>query len=191
MEVDIGTICEHKVDLTTPKTLNRLKEGATRHFGMGAFRIKAASTPIQHGRDYKPGGVLGVAIGPVAGRMIHSYHDEIGRWVSFTFRRRETDPLTVICTYQVIDVNPKSDNVGPETYATQLHAHYNTEGRENPEKLRHHHSMDLVQFVKERQSKGEVAAILGDFNEVLGENLSGMTIYIYIIEIANGLSPAV
>jgi hypothetical protein len=107
--------------------------------------------------------------------MIHSYHDEIGRWVSLTFRRKEEDPLTIICTYQVIDVNPKSDNVGPATYATQLYACYSNDGRRNPENLRYHHSKDLIQFVKERQANGEAVVIIGDLNEVIGEDLSGMT----------------
>ncbi len=92
-----------------------------------------------------------------------------------TLRRRENRPLTIICTYQVVDVDPRSTNVGPTTYAAQLHAHYRFEGRHRPEKLRHHHSNDLVNFIKERQNCGEAVLVFGDLNEVLGQDQTGMT----------------
>jgi hypothetical protein len=81
MEVDIGVICETKLDMTTHGTNAGLKEGATRHFGMGAFRMIAASTPIKHERHYKPGGVLGMVVGPIAGRILNTHKDEVGRWI--------------------------------------------------------------------------------------------------------------
>ena len=174
MGVDIGLICEHKLDLTTPSTINRLKEGATQHFGTGSFRIKATSTPVEHGRTYKPGGVLGMTIGPISGRIMKSHQDEAGRWVAMTLRRREENPLTIICTYQVVDVDPRSTTVGPTTYATQLHAHYRLEGRHHPENLRCHHANDLVNFVKQCQLEGDAVLLVGDLNEVLGLNQAGM-----------------
>ena len=175
MEVDIGMICEHKLDLTTPNTTSRLREGANRHFGKGNFRMKAISTPVEHGRAYKPGGTLGMTIGQISGRLMKCYHDEAGRWVAMTLRRREENPMTVICTYQVVDVDPRSATVGPTTYATQLHAQYRLEARQHPENLRYHHSNDLVAFVKDRQLEGETVVVVGDLNEVLGENPRGMT----------------
>lgn len=174
MEVDIGLICEHKLDTTQWGNIKGIHEGANRQLGMGTFKTVVASTPIknQHTR-YKPGGVMAMTIGPVTGRVMNTHKDEFGRWVSITMRRRQEAPLTLVCTYQVVDVDPTS--VGTETYAAQLLASYTLAGKHQPERLRHHHSTDLVAHVKERQTKGEAIMVLGDFNEVMGEFNNGLT----------------
>jgi hypothetical protein len=47
MEVDIGLLCETKLDTTCPGVIRELKEGASRQFGLGTFRIVAGSTPTR------------------------------------------------------------------------------------------------------------------------------------------------
>ena len=106
MEVDIGMICEHKLDTTCPGVLKGIREGATHHFGMRAFQTVTGSSPIRHEKYYKPGGTLGIAIGQVKGRVMATSKDKFGRWVSMTFRRQNDAPMTIICTYQVVDVDP-------------------------------------------------------------------------------------
>lgn len=49
------------------------------------------------------------------------------------------------------------------------------QGRLNPQRVRHHHATDLLTFVKECQTKGELAVVVGDFNEVIGLDLTGLT----------------
>jgi hypothetical protein len=138
IEADIGLICEHKLDTTHRGTVRGIKEGAARHFGAGTFRTVIGSTPICQDRQYKPGGVMAMTVGSVTGRVMSTHKDDFGRWVSVTLRRRQDIPLTIICTYQVVDVDPTT--VGAETYATQLYASYELAGRRNPERLRQHHS---------------------------------------------------
>jgi hypothetical protein len=153
MEVDIGVVCKTKLDMTTQGTSAGLKEGATRHFGIRAFRMMiGASTPIKHERHYKLGGVLGMVVGPIAGRIMNMHKDEAGRWISITLRRRQANPVTIICTYQMVDMDPQT--VGPETYATQLLAYYQGEGHPHPEPLRKHHANDLVRYVQECKNHG-------------------------------------
>lgn len=173
MEVDIGLICEHKLDTTYRNTIKGIKEGADRHFGMGVCRTVVGSTPISQNRQYKPGGVMAMTMGPVSGRVMKTHKDKFGRWVSMTFRRRHDVPLTIICTYQVVDVNPEA--VGAETYAAQLRASYDHANRPNPNNIRQHHCQDLLAYVKEKQTSGEVVMVLGDFNEVMGEDEDGLT----------------
>ena len=140
---------------------------------MGTFTINPTSTPIESPTMFKPGGVLSLTHGDVKGRILHSGQDPLGRWVYTKYRRNTGPPITIIATYQVVDVDPRRS--GPTTYATQLYSLYNRQGRPNPEKLRHHHAEDLIRFVKQCQNKGEWIILAGDLNEVLGINTRGLT----------------
>ena len=101
--------------------------------------------------------------------------DYLGRWVYMKFLRSDKSVVTLICTYQVVDVNPQAPSTGPTTYATQLHSQYTGQGRLNPHDLRKHHSDDLVKFVKDCQTRGELIVVAGDLNEVMGDETDGLT----------------
>jgi hypothetical protein len=177
MEVDIGLVCEHKLDTTYKGVISSLREGAERHLGKGTVRLLAGSTPTEHQRQYKPGGTLIAAIGPTSGRVMKYHTDIAGRWTSITLRRKQAPPLTIICTYQVVDVNPKRDDLGEQTYAKQLYAYYSDHLSDYPlpEKLRKYHARDLLSYVQSCQRAGESIILAGDLNEVLGEERGAMT----------------
>jgi hypothetical protein len=174
MEVDIALTCEHKIDTSYYKNVERMNAVATEVLGMGAFRLVASSTPnsARHG-DAKSGGTSAMLLGSPVGRYASKYKDPAGRWVAFTLRRHQLNNVTVISTYQVVDVNPRE--AGPNTNANQLYAYYISQGRTNPHNLRRHHANDLVDYVKQRQAEGDSILVAGDFNEVLGETPGGLT----------------
>jgi hypothetical protein len=175
MEVDIAMACEHKLDTNFSGVMSGLQAGADRHMGRGTTRIIAGSTQADHQSQYKPGGTLIVTIGPVSGRVMKKTVDKAGRWTAVTLRRHQAPPLTIICTYQVVDVDPTPKNFGQQTYATQLYAHYSEMGYTHPEKLRKHHAKDLLDFVSSCQKAGESVILAGDLNEVLGEERGALT----------------
>ena len=96
---------------------------------------------------YNPGGVLSLVHGGIKGRVLSTTHDMYGQWTATTFRRNCGPPLTIIVTYQVVDVDPQ--RAGPTTYATQLYALYCKEGRPHPHNLRKHHADDLIACVQD------------------------------------------
>ena len=79
----------------------------------------------------------------------------------------------MIATYQVMDVDPRRS--GPTTFATRLYSLYVHKGRHNPEKLRHHHTDNLVRLIKSCHSKGDWIMLAGDLNKVLGTSMRGLT----------------
>ena len=173
MEVDIALLAKHKLDTNQPWVNQKLRDMARAVFGLGSFSIMAATTPVESPTMYKPGGVLSLINGNVKGRMLSADKDPLGRWV-YTSLRQNTGPLlTIVTTYQVIDVNPCQ--AGPTTYATQLYATYLQEGRQHPENLRSHHAHDLLKFVKQCQARGKWIIVTGDLNEVLGTTDHGLT----------------
>ena len=150
MEVDLGLIAEHKLDTSQPRVIKRLHDDIKTVFDPGTFCINATSTPIPSQSMFKPGGVLSITQGRLKGRILESGQDPYGRWVYTKFRRNIGLPVTVIATYQVVDTPPQT--AGPTTYATQLYASYIAEGCIHPDCLRHHHAVDLVNFVKSCQA---------------------------------------
>ena len=131
MEVDIALACEHKVDTTHKPNLSTLHQQATRIMGRSTFTLEAASTPTQGRRfDSKSGGTLALVIGPTKGWILSTYKDPAGQWVSISFKRTQLAPVTVISTYQVVDVDPTS--VGHSTYANHLAGYYTSEIRVEP-----------------------------------------------------------
>ena len=173
MEIDVALIAEHKLDTTQPRVTKKLYDEARKVFGNGTYSVNATSTPIEAPGMYKPGGVLSLVNGGIKGRILESGTDPLGRWVFTKFRRNMGPPLTIIATYQVVDVDPK--HAGPTTYATQLFSLYTREDCHSPANLRKHHSDDMVEFVKLCQARGEWIIVAGDFNEVFGTTTRGLT----------------
>jgi hypothetical protein len=173
MEVDIALACEHKLDTTQPYVISQLHKGAKKILGLNNFSLVATSTKVRSARPWKPGGVLAMTLGTIQGRIMEKGQDELGRWAFIKLRRDNSPPIMVISTYQVVDV--PAQEAGKSTYATQLYAAYSKEKRPDPEKLRKHHSDDLVAFVQNCQSRGELIILAGDLNETLGEDTAGMT----------------
>ena len=150
MEVDIALLAKHKLDTNQPWVNQKLRDMARAVFGLGSFSIMAATTPVESPTMYKPGGVLSLINGNVKGRMLSADKDPLGGWVYTSLGQNTGPPLTIVTTYQVVDVNPRQ--AGPTTYATQLYATYLQEGRQHPENLCSHHAHDLLTFVKQCQA---------------------------------------
>ena len=173
IEVNLALFAEHKLDTQQPQVLSSLYKGSRKISGMGTFTINATSTSIKAATTHKPGGVMTLIPGSTKGRVLESGQDPQGRWVYTKLRQATGPPITIINTYQVLDINPKQ--AGPTTYASQLYAAYTQEHRSQPQKLRHHHATDLQLFVQECQDNGDWVIVAGDFNEVLGMTTRGLT----------------
>ena len=173
MEVDTALFMEHKLNTSQPRVSKQLYDTTKNIYGLGTFTINATSTPISSSTTYKPGGVLSLVTGDIKGRVLDTQQDPFGRWVYSKLQRNMNPPITIVATYQIVDVDPHRSR--PTTFATQLLSLYTRQGRPNPEKLCHHHADDLVQFIKHCQHKGEWFIVAGDLNEVLGSTTRGLT----------------
>ena len=78
MEVDHAMFCEHKLDTTKPKVTPLMYQHSQRVFGLGAFRLKAASSQIPYESNYKPGGTMSVSVGHITGRIKEQGRDPLG-----------------------------------------------------------------------------------------------------------------
>ena len=173
MEVDVVLSCKHKIDTNHGSNLSTMHQQATCILGQSSFKFKVASTPTTGRRfDAKSGGTMEMVIGQCKGRILSKYKDPAGRWVSISFKRTQMSPVTVISTYQVVNVDPTT--VGDSTYANQLAGYYTLQNQVDPHRLRKHHSDDLLQYVRSLQACGQSIVLAGDLNESLGDDPDGM-----------------
>ena len=112
-----------------------------------------------------------MAVGNCKGRILSTHIDEAGRWVAISLKRTQLPPITVISTYQVVDVDPTT--VGDSTYANQLAGYCTSQNRDDPHRLQKHHSNDLLTYVKMLPTTGHSIILAGNFNEYLGNDLTG------------------
>ena len=179
LEHGLAMQCDHLVlpETKTNTDLNWVKAKVYDHcrriVGLGTYRAVMASTPLEYHTAHKPGGVLAVTMGKLSGRVLETGSDEFGRWVYTKFNASGNKNVTVIGIYQPCDQNYKT--AGPTTSTIQQYSLLKQAGRHNPHRVRHHYATDLVQFVKECQSKGEQVCVGGDFNETLGDDEAGLS----------------
>ena len=65
--------------------------------------------------------------------------------------------------------------MAPLTATVQQYSLLTQAKRPEPQRVRYHHATDLLAFVQSCQRAGELVAVMGDFNNVLGEENSGLT----------------
>ena len=173
MDVDQVVFPETKLDTSEHWVHNKIHDHCRRIVGQGRYRLVTAASPIKFHTPYKPGGVMAVTIGHLSGRVVEMGTDEMGRWVYIRYSCSGEKKVTLIGVYQPCDQNVKT--VGPTTATAQQYSLLKQHNKYQPQKVRHHYSMDLVAFVKECQNNEELVCVGGDFNETLGDEDNGLT----------------
>ena len=112
-----------------------------------------------------------MVIGHTSGRIKSNTTDHLGRWTSYTLRGRDHKLLTFISIYQVVTDNPKK---GGTTAAAQQHSILLTlqDTLTAPRKA---FKRDLWKFIEQCVKNQEEVLIVGDFNEVFGSEVDGIS----------------
>jgi exonuclease III len=170
-EVQADVLCcqEHCLDTTRPNVRNILHDTARQHWAR--TRITYGNTPTPFLTDHKPGGTMIVSSGDITGRFVSHSEDRWGRWISQTVRGTGSTYVTIVSAYQVVTDNPYN---GLTTAASQQRSLLLQTG-DTEQRPRKAFKRDLSVFLTERISRGEEILLVGDFNEVFGSELDGMS----------------
>ena len=95
----------------------------------------------------------------------------MGRWASITLLGRLRAKITVVCTYQVVDIRGSS---GPSTAFTQQLLMLKRQQRES-QRPRREYQKDLQSFLKSKINDDHEIVLCGDLNEDLNEELGRTT----------------
>jgi len=176
VQSDVLGVTEHNLDNTQYRVTSRMHETRTRILGATQTKLSMASTPITMRQQYKPGGTLMLANGSIMTRMIESGTDEMGRWSYQVFAGKLSRRVTVVTAYQVGGNSSIHSLQGKRTARAQQ-ASLLMQRNETEIDPRKHFCSDLKKFLQGHLSSGDnnEAIVMGDFNEVFGNDTSGIT----------------
>ena len=173
IDADLMGAAEHNIDTTNARARSLCYDAAKTTFRNS--KLVLASSAIPAYSTYKPGGTLLLTQGNLTGRLINSGSDYMGRWSFTRFAGSRGKIVTVIIAYQVcnkpvITGRSKGSSTVAAQQASMLFS--GTGSRVHP---RAQFRTDLTQFLTTCQTDHESILLLGDFNESLGADASGMS----------------
>ena len=170
-EVQADILCcqEHNLDITQSQVRSILYDTARQHWNRS--RVQFSSTPIPFTNYYKPGGTMIMMVDQVSGRITSQTSDHLGRWSSYTLRGRDSQLFTIISVYQVVTDTPQPGTSTAAAQQQSLLLHL----QDPLSSPRRAFKRDLWQFVSDRVKNQEEVLIVGDFNEVFGSEVDGIS----------------
>lgn len=130
-----------------------------------------SSSSVRFDSSYLPGGVATILANNTVGRFHSSSSDSMGRWTVAHLTTNGSVPLSVITCYQVCHSSPTT--TGPRTAYMQQWTSLRDNGILSPNP-RHQFINDLDHLLQQLTSQGHHILVGGDFNESIGDNLSGL-----------------
>jgi exonuclease III len=170
-EVQAEILCcqEHNLDTMQTSVKTTIFETLRQHWSRS--RITMGTTPIPFATAFKPGGTMLIATNSITGRIISQTIDKWGRWVSHTYRGKEQVKITIISVYQVVTDRLQ---IGISTAAAQQRSLL-IQSNDPLNAPRKAFKRDLKRFATDCITAGQEIMIVGDFNEVLGSEIDGMS----------------
>jgi exonuclease III len=169
-QADILCIQEHNLDTTQYIVQNTLHTTSRRHWERS--RLTIASSPIQFQNTWKPGGTSILSVGSITGRIKTHGSDPWGRWCYQIFQGSGGRRITIVSAYQVVANH--SHNKGQYTAAAQQQSLLlrQSDKLQDP---RQAFRRDITEFLHTQIQAGHLILLVGDFNERLGDDISGIS----------------
>ena len=181
--IDILGLAETKLDTYHRKVLSTCYKAARQN--LTHSKVLLSSSRRVYGSPNKPGGTGLITAGSLVGRLHNTGTDEMGRWCYATYKGTNDTLLTVITAYQVCHTTPTYDlsrqpssnnNTTIKKWAavTQQFSMMQEADPYNTRHPREQFRYDLLQFLRQLQHQRHDILLMGDFNEALGSEPSGM-----------------
>ena len=163
---NISIICfqEVNIDLLDYKMRKAIEAVFNQYF---VNKIYFSTTPIRSPTHWKPGGIMTVTVNEIS-HSVSSYEtDDLGRWCKITLSNNKGSSLTVYNVYNTINNNIST--AGPSTIWMQQWKLLRLSGKLQPNPRKQFITDLSSTLEKDYQNKNQIC-ILGDLNEVLGED---------------------
>jgi len=170
-EVDYLGMTEHCINSNQPLIIKNIHTSLRQHH-LGQYALQINSGQMTTTTAYLPGGTAILAMGPSISRIEPSGRegDNMGRWSSITYRRKQRSPLTIYTVYQV---NPRPTNeIGITAWHQQrLQLNYEKRHETHP---RTAFTEDIINAIKRKQNDNHDIIIGGDFNDTISQARSNV-----------------
>ena len=185
-EVQADVMCgqEHQLDSSQHQVKSIIFQTCRQHWQNSRAIFGTSSVPFSCMR--KPGGTFIASDGNVTGpRIKHQKLDEPGRWVSQTFQGASDRRITLVSAYQQV----VSDVVSPGTVtAAAQQKSLLIQRNDSIQSPRKAFRRDLTAYLQRCKNAGDELILLGDFNEVMGDDPGGMTAVAHKLELFDMMS---
>jgi endonuclease/exonuclease/phosphatase family metal-dependent hydrolase len=168
IQADIFGIVETQLHCRSSKVQAMLHECKRRVWTHA--KIYSSSSDEEWTDTRKPGGTLLGITGPLVGRVKTHAADKYGRWTRVDLLGRSGRIVTVICAYQVVQ---EVGRHGDRTNYSQQVRMMRMEGSLHPDPRRKFIE-DMKVLVTELRNKDHDVILMGDFNESIGVDPTGM-----------------
>ena len=179
VQADIVLGQEHNLD-SSPYSVRSILHTTSRQHWQRA-RLNIATTPIAFKNTYKPGGTFMLTVDNATGRIKSQDQDKWGRWVCQTLQGSAGRQVTIVSAYQPVTDTSKPGTV---TVATQQHTLL-VQQRNSILSPREAFCRDLRAFLVQRREMGDELILVGDFNEEIGSEPSGMLSILQDLQMEN------
>mmetsp|Transcript_30358 Transcript_30358/g.72755 ORF Transcript_30358/g.72755 Transcript_30358/m.72755 type:complete len:2117 (+) Transcript_30358:2729-9079(+) len=161
---DLVGLSEINVDTRQPAVVARLRDDL--HGDCKHAKMSMASTPLPaRTSTYKPGGTMSLALGNIAGRVVKSSSDDLGRWTSQTLSGKGGRLITVVSVYQPCQ---RYSNKSSFRFWDQQVTCLSTQGRSDLDPRRQF-TADLKNYLLELADQKHLLIVGGDFNQTFAD----------------------
>lgn len=173
INADIVALAELNHDTNRYAVRNKMDKVSKKHFD--THRFAAAASPLRTRSTYKPGGTAILTTRSLVGFVKQTMRDRMGRWTAMRYSGRQGTHVTVISAYQVCagKVRPGSITAANQQQS-QITLESIKQGIDSRVAPRNAFIQDLQSFIHEWQTKGDDIILLGDFNEDMASENSGI-----------------
>ena len=169
VQTDMIACQEINIDTTQPVVRSILYETLRKAWTRSRLALGCTDTTFVN--MYKPGGTMLVLKDNITGRVLSSTSDKWGRWTSQRLRCQHERKLTVISAYQV---GPEASSPGKTTAATQQRS-FLIQSQDPLTDPRSAFVRDLRLYLQSCLTQGDDLMLVGDFNEVIGQDPTPLT----------------
>ena len=172
LNVDIACFSETNTDTNQYNIRSKMEAICQRQFPHS--RLIMAASRYESTSAYKPGGTAILACNAMTSIIKNHTRDRMGRWTSISLSTKTTKQIRIISAYQVCStMKPGSNTASSQQQAQIIEESSATDSsqRKNPRQAFIH---DLQTFIQQIQSNDEDIILVGDFNEEMAVNGSGI-----------------
>jgi endonuclease/exonuclease/phosphatase family metal-dependent hydrolase len=171
IQVDVACFSEINTDTNRYEIRRKMETVSRRQFDHS--QIVSSTSKFPTTTSYKPGGTAIMTCGTITSTVQSHSRDRMGRWTSIRLTTSPTQHIRIISAYQVCPEIRTGSNSAASQQQAQLISEEacSSNRRRSP---REAFKQDLQSFIQQCQSNGDDIILVGDFNEEMTSEQSGM-----------------
>ena len=172
IQADIGCFVETNTNTNNYNVRRQMEQICQRQFTHSRLILASSKQPTT--TMYKPGGTAILSCNNITSRIKTHTRDRMGRWASISLETTATKRIRVISAYQVCAEIRTGSNTAASQQQAQLIEEQSQGNNPHRSSPRQAFIQELQTFISQVQQEGEEIVLVGDFNEEIHSQSSGI-----------------